>query len=44
MAGEVDVFEAQKDGSLSLTERIKVDRMLDNIAVAADGAVYAGGE
>jgi len=43
MLGSVQVFEAQKDHTLVRGDTITVDRPLDNIAVGADGSVYAAG-
>jgi len=43
MLGEVQVMQEREDNSFILRDTIPVDRTLDNIAIAADGALYVGG-
>ncbi|KAG6378182.1 hypothetical protein JVT61DRAFT_13875 [Boletus reticuloceps] len=41
--GDVTVLERQSDNTLALTEVIKTDRALDNLAIDANGALWAAG-
>jgi len=43
LAGSIQAFEEQKDHTFTLLDTIKLDRPVDNVALAADGALYAGG-
>jgi len=42
LSGTIQAFEEQKDNTFTLGDTIKLDRPVDNLAVAADGALYAG--